>query len=197
MRILYFSPRHLWPLHGGAHLRDFYLSRELARFAELHFLGIRNIEDSGADPGHKAHFESLTVVPKARSYTFWKMARGLVGPAPVTILNYHDPAVGSELGRILERTSFDVVQIEGVHLAPYLPLIRSSASCPRVVCDWHDIESDLMYLYSSYSPSYMRRFYAQRTAALLRNAERALLAACDAHLVVSEQEKLRLAEWRP
>ena len=35
MRCLYFSPRICWPLISGAHLRDFYFARQLARNAQL------------------------------------------------------------------------------------------------------------------------------------------------------------------
>ncbi len=45
MRVLYLSPRVRWPLISGAHLRDFYLARQLSRKATLTYVGL----DSGAE----------------------------------------------------------------------------------------------------------------------------------------------------
>ena len=45
MRVLYVSPRICWPLISGAHLRDFYLARQLSRKATLTYIGL----DAGAE----------------------------------------------------------------------------------------------------------------------------------------------------
>ncbi|MFZ0793707.1 MAG: hypothetical protein WAM65_08055, partial [Candidatus Korobacteraceae bacterium] len=42
MRVLYFSPRICWPVISGAHLRDFYFARQLARNAQLTYIGLVN-----------------------------------------------------------------------------------------------------------------------------------------------------------
>ena len=40
MRVLYFAPRICWPTISGAHLRDFYFARHLARNAQLTYVGL-------------------------------------------------------------------------------------------------------------------------------------------------------------
>lgn len=202
MRILYISPRNFWPLNSGGHLRDYYLARETARYAAVSFLGIRDPhQDDGpsenAEHSEKLGLERLILVDKGRSYTRWKVLRGLIGPTPLTVLNYDDPKVASELSRILNEDTFDLVQMEQIHLVGYLPILRASHSRPLVVCDWHNIESEVMDRYGTYTRNLARKLYANRTAHLIKNVELRLLKECDAHLVVSERDKAKLQALAP
>lgn len=202
MRILYLSPRNFWPLNTGAHLRDYYLARETARYANVSFFGIRNPDEpdntsANIDHGSEVGLERIVLVDKGRSYTIWKLLRGLIGPTPVNLLNYYDPRVARELNRILEEQTFDVVQIEQVHLIVYLSTIRACRSRPLLVCDWHNIESELMDRYGRYTRNWAQKLYARRTARLMKNVERRLLVQCDAHIVVSERDGSRLRTLVP
>ena len=192
MRILFFSPRVFWPADSGARIRDHYLLRALASRASLTFLGICLPEEVNSLPQLKNGLnlppEAIRLVPQRARYSAWKLLRGFIGPTPLSILNYYDEKVGGELQRLLQERSFDIVQIEGIHLAGYLPIIRSSPSRPLVICDWHDVESDRMARYSEHAPNWLQEVYARRTTGLLRSAERKLLAQCDAHVMVSDRD---------
>jgi sugar transferase (PEP-CTERM/EpsH1 system associated) len=194
MKILYFSPRECWPLTTGARLRDYHLARQLALKSTVQYLGLRQPGDPPPEePPADAGFERVFTLTKERSYTASKLIRGLSGPLPVTILNFWSPAVASKLGTVLEDGQFDAVQMEGVHLYRYLPVIRASRSRPVILADWHNIESELMWRYSEMAPDMARRLFAKRTAHLIERAERRLLAECDAHTVASERERKTLS----
>ena len=49
---------------------------------------------------------------------------------------------------MLRFRQFDTVQIEGVHLMEYLPIIQKAPGSPAIVVDWHNIESEMMWRYS-------------------------------------------------
>ena len=86
--------------------------------------------------------------------------------------------------------------MEGVHLVRYLPVLRGFPGHPPIVCDWHNIESELMRRYSENVTQPRRAvWYARRTAALIERAEAELLRSADAHAVVQPRElaKLRAA----
>jgi glycosyltransferase involved in cell wall biosynthesis len=202
MRILYLSPSNLWPLTSGGRLRIYYLVRETTRYASVSFFGVHNPnEDNSASANHdhwlKLGLERFVLVDKARSYTTWKVVRGLVGHTPLSILNYYDPKVARELSRLLREQTFDLVQIEQVQMMGYLSTIRACPNPPLVVCDWHNIESELMDRYGRYTENWARKLYAGRTAHLLRGAERRLLAECDAHIVVSKRDEATLRALAP
>lgn len=196
MRILYFSSRECWPLNTGARLRDYHLARELARRASLTYLGLRNPQDPPPVPPPAEAFESV-LVTKDPGYTPGKILRGLAGPAPVNVINCWTERAVAELRRLLGAQPFDVVQMEGVHLTPYLRCLHAAPNRPAIVADWHNIESEIMRRYSENTPGLPRRLYARRTAVLLENMEARLLAGCEAHTVASSREKEKLLRRVP
>ena len=198
MRILYFSPRECWPRDTGAKLRDYYLASQLAARCPVTYLGLRDPSEASSElPPTESGFAAYHSAARESTYTVSKLVRGLIGPTPLTVLNYSSARVSQILAEILQAGSFDAVQMEGVHLSAYLPAIRSAASRPVILADWHNIESEILHRYSRVNPSPMRRAYAWRTANLLERAETRFLAACDMHTVTSERERGRLQARGP
>lgn len=198
MRILYFSPHECWPRDTGAKLRDFYLASQLAARCEVTYLGLRDPSKEPAEPPPAdSGFAAYRSVPRESTYTVSKLFRGLIGPTPISVLNYSSPLVSRMLAEILQAGTFDAVQMEGVHLSAYLPVIRAAASRPVVLADWHNIESEILHRYSRVHASPLRRVYAWRTANLLERTETRFLAACDVNTVTSERECGRLQARNP
>jgi sugar transferase (PEP-CTERM/EpsH1 system associated) len=201
MRVLQLSARNIWPLNTGAKLREFHLARQVANHFPLTYAGLWDENEhphSEVCPAQALLPSSaeIVMVPKERRYTFSKLVRGLFG-TPISILNCTTHVMSETLAVLLRERRFDAVQIEGVHLAGYLKLIRGVPDRPRIVCDWHNIESELMRRYASRAPGAARRIYARRTAASLARFERLLLEVVDAHVVPSERERQRLLELAP
>ena len=202
VQILYFSPTNCWPLHAGRPLRDYHLTKQLARRASVTYFGILDNQDKQSKTNTNdsdvfvSKFRRVVLVRKEPSYTFAKLSRGLFGKTPLTVLNYQSVRVAERLSQLLNEVRFDSVQIEGIHLTPYLPLIRSSGGRPAIVCDWHNIESGVMRMYSRHA-SWPHRLYALRTASLLEDLERQLLQECDIHIVVSSKEQAQLKRLSP
>jgi len=198
MRILYFSPHECWPRDTGAKLRNYYLASQLAARCPVTYLGLRDPSKASPEPPPaEAGFAAYHSVPRESTYTVSKLVRGLLGPTPLTVLNYSSARVSRILAEILQAGSFDAVQMAGVHLCAYLPVIRSAASRPVILSDWHNIESEILHRYSRVHSSPLRRAYAWRTANLLERTETRFLAACDVHTVTSERERVRLQARNP
>lgn len=202
MRVLYFSPRECWPANTGARLRDFHLARQLARKATLTYLGFTSGEGRPAGtvwrepPQPPGNFETV-LVRRNPGYAPANLLRGLLGPTPITVLNYTSRPMLDELERLLTHETFDAIQIEGVHLFSYVGRIRELAPGARLISDWHNLESELLARYAANAPSAARRLYAWRTTGLLRRLERRLLHLCHAHTVCSERERRLLLEQAP
>jgi glycosyltransferase involved in cell wall biosynthesis len=197
MNILYFATHPLWPANTGARLRDGHLARQLGARARVTFVEMcRAGESSEARFGPSLPARVVTL-RKPRPYTPWKILRGLAGPSPVTVLNCWSRGAASLLTEALRGGSYDTVQIEGVHLMDYLPVIRRAPSSPAVVVDWHNIESEAMERYAAGGAPGLNRAAARRTATLLARAEDRLLDACVTHTVTSERERHILLGRRP
>jgi sugar transferase (PEP-CTERM/EpsH1 system associated) len=195
MRVLHFAPRVCWPLDTGAKLRNYHLAKVLSEQASITLLAFSDPEQTFGNL--KSFYERVISVPREPGYTISKIARGLLGPTPLPVLNYTTAGMKEALARVLEETDFDLVQIESLHLAAYVPIIRAARHRPKVICDWHNLESELLQRYSQSARSFLRRVYAQRTAAKMSQLERESLAAFDAHVVVSERDAAQLRQMNP
>lgn len=201
LRVLYFAPRECWPLDTGAKLRNFHLTRELARNARVTFLGFSdNAGGFYSNPyldAIESACERVIIVPRERGYTLSKVVKGALGRTPLPVLNYLTNAMRGQLARLLDEQDFDIVQVETVPLSAYLPVFRAARKPPVVVCDWHNIDSEVMWRYGEHVKSAPRRLYARRTARRLEELERWAMREMDAHITVSNRDRARLLELEP
>ena len=122
---------------------------------------------------------------------------GLVGRMPLPVLNYQTPEMEAELRRLMAEEEYDIVQIESIQLISYVPAILGARRRPKIVLDWHNIESEIIERYAQHASSLPRRVYAQLTARRLAALEVSALSLFDAHLTVSDRDRDRLLEWVP
>jgi len=178
-----------WPLDTGAKLRNYHLARAVAARFEVTLLAF-GAEIS--EPKLAEAYQRIAVVPRSERYSVGNMLRGAVGRTPLPLLNYTTPQMKDALQRVLAENQFDLIQIESVHLMNYLPALRAAPNHPIVICDWHNVESDLMRQYAERERNIARRTYARRTAEMMAAAEKRALQEFDAHVVVSGPDASRL-----
>jgi polysaccharide biosynthesis protein PslH len=202
VRVLYLSPRVCWPLRSGAHLRDFHLARQIASQASLTFLGLdaelvgsrKNVERELLP---ELHGSEIVRVRRDAGYGTLNLLRGLVGPTPISILNFTNATAMTVLEQLVGEQSFDAIQVESVHLIAYAQRIRELAPKVPILCDWHNVESEIQDRYAENHPGGLRTIYARRTAHLLRRFEQKFLRLGNAHTVCSERERQLLLSFEP
>jgi sugar transferase (PEP-CTERM/EpsH1 system associated) len=204
MRVLQFAPRVCWPLDTGAKLRNYHLARVLAQRADVSLLAFDHhlalsVESISA---FEKMYKEVEAIPRDSAYTLAKVVRGLLGKTPLPVLNYTTSPMKRALAHLLSRQGFDIIQFESVHLMSYLAIVREASvraarKRPVVVCDWHNVESELMQRYSQREPGRLRRAYASRTARLMSEFEKRALRDFDAHIAVSQRDADRLRAINP
>jgi sugar transferase (PEP-CTERM/EpsH1 system associated) len=192
MRLLYFATHQIWPLTSGNRLRDYHLARQLAMRASVTFVEMCHPGEQPSKPPCDCEFDRIISLKKGASYSSDKILLGITGPTPLTVLNYSQPRLASQLADIVARDRFDAVQIEGVLLSEYLRVIQAAPNRPAILVDWHNIDSEVMWQYSKNTPSWPKRLVARRTAKLLEKAEVLLLEKIGTHTVTSERERERV-----
>lgn len=200
LRVLMVTPRPCWPPNTGAKLRNLHLARGLARSADVTIatFGEDRADRTDADqwlwPGAS---ESITLVRRSERYRPDKLLRGLLGRTPFTVLNYTTPQMANAIEVMLERHPVDVVLLEGIHLISYLRVARRSACRPAVVCDWHNIESEILARYADRCDNLVRRRYARMTAKRLARMERWAAAEVDGNVAVASRDADALVRMTP
>lgn len=197
LRSLYFTPHQIWPVNTGARLRNYQLARWLGARSAVTIVEMRRRGERQNISPAESDLPCVITLDKDRPYTPSKVLRGLAGPTPVTVLNCWSLRLASQLAEVLRLHQFDTVQIGGVHLMEYLPIIEKAAGPPAVVVDWHNIESELMWRYAKTTGNLLKRAVARRTAKLIESAEDRLLESCVTHTVTSERERQKLLARRP
>ena len=190
LRVLQFAPRVPWPPDTGAKLRNYHLARVLSEKFRMTLLAFAEPERDAS--ALKNVYERIVAVNRDAGYSFGKVLRGAIGSTPLPLLNYTTNEMKQALAALLSEQQFDLVQVESIHLMNYLPTIRAARKRPLVICDWHNVESELMRQYSESEGNFARRAYARRTARLMNEAEQEALREFDAHIVVSEEDAERL-----
>ncbi len=199
LRVLYFAPRICVPANTGSHLRNYHLCKELAKSAEVTFLTFANqeTEADSAEIIRNWGLHKVEIVPYQPAYTVGKLLQGLISKTPLPVLNYTHKTMADRLARLLEENDFDIVEMESVQLANYLPLIQAARSRPLIIGGWHNVESELMFRYGKHTTNPAKKFYANLTAKRLGETERRILAELDAHIAVSERDRQQLMALNP
>ena len=193
MRILFVSPRQCWPPIGGAKLREYHLVRILGRYSAITHVSFRQ---AGLPPVTAADLpfcERVIALPPLDRYTPLKLARGILGSWPLPVINYTAGSMQSALAALLRQERFDLLHLDGAHLAGYEPMLRRASNAP-VVYDWHNIESEVMRRYRSSAP---RRINANLTTRRMVRLEERILCSGFGHLVCSERERSELLRVAP
>jgi sugar transferase (PEP-CTERM/EpsH1 system associated) len=197
LRLLYFAPHQAWPINTGGRLRNYQLARQLGARCSVTFAEMRSSREQWCKPPEQSGFANVITLDKGRTYSPSKIIRGLAGPIPLTVLNCWSRRMASKLADAFRSYQFDSVQIEGVHLMEYLPIIHKTLGTRGIVIDWHNIESELMWRYAGTPLNPFKKLAAKRTAKLIERAEDRLLDTCATHTVTSERERQKLLARRP
>jgi sugar transferase (PEP-CTERM/EpsH1 system associated) len=203
MRVLFLMPRVCWPPQTGLMLRNYHLARALSRVGEVTCLSFADdhkhvsaAEMNELPPPPESWSERVELIERNSGYTPAKLLRGVLGRKPVTVLNYTTEKMKAALAQLLDEKPFDVVQVETSTLGDYLSVIRAAKHRPLAVCDWHNIDSELMLRYAEKAPR-SRRFYAHLTARRIAAFERWALENYDAHIACSMRDAAQLLEINP
>jgi glycosyltransferase involved in cell wall biosynthesis len=143
MRILFLTPQLPYPPRQGTALRNYHLIKALASRHAVSVLTFLEA-DQPADPGKWGPLPELChgVVPvpvPPRPYTR-RLRDLLLTRRPDMALRLWSDAFADELADWLRTEAFDVVQIEGIELAAYLPLVERIAPLALIVFDDHNAE---------------------------------------------------------
>jgi glycosyltransferase involved in cell wall biosynthesis len=196
LRILFLSPRQSWPLYSGARLRDHYFAQALGRRAVLTYVFFSDPRSAPPQPADLPFCREIVPVPSPRLYTPRKVVRGLLGRWPLPVVNYTSDEMKAALAGVLRADRFDLVHLDHINLAAYVPAVLQQTAAP-VVYNWHNIESELMRRYSAGVKSPLRKLYAAWTARRLAALERQTLLHAFGHVVCSERERAQLLRIVP
>ncbi|HSJ25727.1 MAG TPA: glycosyltransferase family 4 protein [Longimicrobiales bacterium] len=200
-RLLFLAHTLPWPPDGGAQIRTYNLLRQLARgfdvTALLFVRGKEGLRQTAATADPLREFAHVWTAPlpqeHSRSRLWWDHARALATGRAYTHYRYDSRQYGEHLGRLLAGSRFDIVHVDSLDLARWLPLL---AGLP-VACGHHNVESALMHRRAQARENPVMRRYLAQQARRLEDTERRWAPRVALNVAVSAADRdalLRIAE---
>ena len=149
MRLLLLTPQLPYPPHTGTTkgttLRNYGLLEGLSARHAIHLLSFVTPQDDPAAVGPlQAACTSIDTVLEPTRSARERLWAALTSRRPDLAFRLASPVFAQALERVLDRSSFDVIQFEGVEMVPYLELVaahaKRSTRPPRLVLDEHNAE---------------------------------------------------------
>jgi glycosyltransferase involved in cell wall biosynthesis len=178
MRILQICPRVPWPPHDGGRVAMLQLTRGLIAAGATVDVAALNQQKFFVDL-----VRTGVALGPASVYTVdidtSRYVRALLRRAPLLVARFYSP----DFERLLRRLApeYDVIQLEGQFLLPYVPAIRAVTRAP-VVLRAQNVEFRIWERLGT------RSFGARVVARSLRRWEIAHLNDCDALLPIAEED---------
>lgn len=206
MRILHLSADFLWPAGDGGRLRSIAQLRVLASLPEVERIDLFCLSEEDITAERRAELErevaKITVLEpvfhpvhlfRHRRYVPRVVLLRALRGVPYVAGKWHSPAVSASLRRQLAGRSYDVVWINGLGMAYYLPVIRELLPEARLVLDQHNVESDRFVEFARRQRG-LRRIVADAEARAARRYERDVLRGVHAVGAISESDAAGLRE---
>ena len=141
MRILFLTPQLPYPPHQGTSLRNYNLIARLARQHRVSLLSLlepEQVMDASNPLAGLCEWVACTPVPTRSAWL--RLRQMLTSRLPDMAWRLWSPVFGEHLRRRLAESAYDVVQVEGIELARYLPLVEAARPRPLIVYDDHNAE---------------------------------------------------------
>ncbi len=141
MRILLLTPQRPYPPHQGTTLRNFNIINELARRHTICVLTFLESDQNPTDLGPLPELcEWVETLPMPRRGLGLRLRQMMTTRRPDMSWRLWSPKFAERLATRLREEPFDVVEIEGFEMTPYLAIIEAADPKPLITYDAHNAE---------------------------------------------------------
>ncbi|MCC7416179.1 MAG: glycosyltransferase [Acidobacteria bacterium] len=204
-RLLFLCQTLPYPPDGGVWIRTYHVLRILARAFDITALCFERATRGAAGAAHAAdaavaalraiaRVERFPLPQRGRPLRFaWDHMRSLSSGRVYTTYLYDSRAFAARLAHELATQKFDLVHVDSLDLARFLPACRGR----RVAVVHHDIESELLARRAAVERAAWTRAYLRYQARLMRAVERYWSPRVDLNVVCSERDASQLRAIAP
>lgn len=217
-RLLLLTPQVPYPPHQGTTIRNYNLIANLASDFEVHLLCFQQANDNPPSNSPLSRYCAVAdSVPAPTRSLASRAVTTLTSPSPDMALRLASKTFQAQLGMLLERYRYDLIQIEGIEMAPYglwlvhHPLWRSAQEKenrpdipigrPRLVFDNHNAEYVLQQRAWETDARNVKRWHAAAYSFIqwnkLQRYERQVCRLCDRVIAVSDADRQALLRLDP
>lgn len=194
MRILQLCKKFPFPLKDGESIAVNTLSRSLQTAGgEITLLAMNTVKhfyDAGQLPPQLDFYKEVHTVRVDNRIKLWDAFLNLFTKESYHIERFVSPAFRDQLIDLLRNNEYEVVQLETLYLAPYIPYIRRYSDA-IVALRAHNVEHEIWERISNNTHAVLRKWYLQHLTAKLKRYEAAQLNRADILVPISERDWAR------
>ncbi|MFQ6001287.1 MAG: glycosyltransferase [Anaerolineae bacterium] len=143
MKILFLTPELPYPPDRGASIRSFNLIKNLSPQHEIYLLSFSTKESDLGEAGPLLDLCSqIETLPTPHRSTLQRFLSILLSPLPDMALRFPSSEFEIKLKALLQKENFDLVQVEAIEMARYIPTVLESHRPPRLIFD--DINAEYL-----------------------------------------------------
>lgn len=198
MKILLLSNKVPYPAKDGSSIAIKSMAEGLlANNAKVHLLSLNTRKHFRDEKDFKDLLPNDLVFEKVDVNTdisAWGAFVNLISGKAYHVSRFLQKDFSKRLKELLLSNHFDIIQLEGLSLAVYLPLIRKYSKA-SVVLRAHNIEYRIWQRHSSHESSFWKRFYLQLQSKRLQKFEKKSFKEVDAALFITKQDQSTFRKW--
>jgi polysaccharide biosynthesis protein PslH len=191
MKILQLTNKPPWPARDGGAIAILNLTKGFFRFGHhvtvlsmntrKHHISPENIPD---DINAIASFR-FADVPAETSF-FKALLNLFFSLEPYTAVRFVSKTFQHELIQLLKDISFDIIQLEGLYLCPYIPVIRKFSEA-TIVLRAHNIEAEIWERTAAASKGF-KKWYLRNLSSRMRKFELKWINRYDLLIPITERD---------
>jgi polysaccharide biosynthesis protein PslH len=194
MKILYLAPKIPWPATDGARIAIYELVRHMtARGHQAAFLGFGKQESADEFRARAGLIWSRAIQHNTKT-NYLSAALRLLSPVPYTVSKYRSGAMSDAIRAAFNEERFDLVQLEGTHMAHYLGLAQSLGA--PAILRLHNVESALALRFAR-TAAFPLNLYVRDQARRMRAFETRACRQADLCLAITQEDAGRIITLAP
>lgn len=191
MRILQVSNKVPWPPKDGGAIATLTMSKGFTLLGhDVHVLAMNTkkhhitIDEIPHDLKERMHFELIDV--SARITTIGLLGNLLFSNLPYNASRFISRQFSRKLADLLQAKTFDLIQLEGLYLCPYIPLIRKHSKA-LISYRAHNVEHEIWERTAAVTPGF-RSIYLKLLASRIKKFEISYLNSYDVLVPITDRD---------
>jgi glycosyltransferase involved in cell wall biosynthesis len=198
MRILIITDKPPWPgTSGGAVAVNAGIKGLLYNGAEVSVLSASTKKHHSQPhkpvdgPGNLKHYETVNI--KTRITVLNLLINLLFSRVPYNVVRFRSARFRKKLMEILSGNDFDIIQVEGINMSLYMPLMKQHS---RALLSYraHNIESEIWDELAAGARYRIKQWYLRSLALRMKEYEMSLIDRCDLIIPITEHDSLFFKE---
>lgn len=169
----------------------------LVNDAKVHLLSLNTRKHYRSEKDYLEHLPDGLVFEKVDVNTDihpWGAFLNIISGKAYHVSRFLQKDYSLRLKETLRNNHFDIIQLEGLSMAVYIPLIRKYSTA-SIVLRAHNIEFKIWERHTKHEPSFWKRQYLNLQTKRLKKFEKQSFKAVEAALFITKRDQKLYREW--